>query len=91
MGEFGDAFDYRGRVLGPDKARFFDDIDVFVFPTRYTNEAEPLVVLEALRAGKPVIATARGCIADDLPMAAGAVFPEHEFIDAICPDSGVGQ
>lgn len=83
--EFGDAFDYRGRVLGPDKTRFFDEIDVFVFPTRYANEAEPLVVLEALRAGKPVIATARGCIADDLPMAAGAVFPEHEFIDASLP------
>jgi glycosyltransferase involved in cell wall biosynthesis len=83
--EFGSAFDYRGRVLGPDKARFFDDINVFVFPTRYANEAQPLVVLEALRAGKPVIATARGCIADDLPKAAGAVFPEHEFIDASLP------
>lgn len=83
--EFGRAFDYRGSLLGPDKERFFDDIDVFVFPTRYANEAEPLVVLEALRAGKPVIATARGCIADDLPMAAGAVFPEHEFIDASLP------
>jgi glycosyltransferase involved in cell wall biosynthesis len=83
--EFGSAFDYRGRVLGPDKARFFDEIDVFVFPTRYANEAEPLVVLEALRAGKPVIATARGCIADEVPTAAGAVFAEHEFIDASVP------
>ena len=83
--EFGPAFDYRGRLLGPDKERFFDEIDVFVFPTRYANEAEPLVVLEALRAGKPVFATARGCIADDLPAAAGGVFAEREFIDASLP------
>jgi len=83
--EFGDAFDYRGSLLGPAKARFFDEIDVFVFPTRYVNEAEPLVVLEALRAGKPVIATDRGCISDEVPTAAGSVFPESEFIDASVP------
>jgi glycosyltransferase involved in cell wall biosynthesis len=85
VSEFGRVFDYRGSVLGTDKARFFEEIDVFVFPTRYANEAEPLVVLEALRAGKPVIATARGCISDEIPAAAGSVFPEREFIDASVP------
>jgi glycosyltransferase involved in cell wall biosynthesis len=41
--------------------------------------------LEALRAGKPVIATDRGCISDEVPTAAGSVFPESEFIDASVP------
>jgi len=64
--EFGPALDYRGPVYGAAKGRFFGDLDVFLFPTRYANEAEPLVMLEALAAGVPVIATPRGCIADDL-------------------------
>ncbi|HLJ20536.1 MAG TPA: glycosyltransferase family 4 protein [Stellaceae bacterium] len=64
--EFGPALDYRGPVYGAAKGRFFQDLDVLLFPTRYANEAEPLVMLEALAAGVPVIASARGCIPDDL-------------------------
>ncbi len=53
---------YDGPVYDERKERFFADIDVLVFPSRYANEAEPFVVIEALAAGVPVIATARGCI-----------------------------
>jgi glycosyltransferase involved in cell wall biosynthesis len=73
----GDALDYRGAVHGAAKTAFFSDIDVFLFPTRYVNEAQPLVVLEALAVGIPVIASARGCIAEDLDRA-GIAVPTHE-------------
>ena len=63
-----------GAVYGADKAGFFADIDVLVFPTLYANEAEPVTILEALRSGVPVVANARGCIGDMLPLAAGVVF-----------------
>jgi glycosyltransferase involved in cell wall biosynthesis len=33
-----------------------------VFPSRYTHEAEPLVLDEALAAGASLVATRRGCI-----------------------------
>ena len=79
---FGDAFDYRGAVYGAEKTRFFHDIDVLLFPSRYPNEAQPLVVLEALAHGVPVIATARGCIPDDLTRGGIVVYPESAFVDA---------
>jgi len=55
------AVTYHGPLYGEEKAGFFDRIDLLVFPSRYPNEAEPFVVLEAMSAGVPVIATARGC------------------------------
>jgi len=62
-----------GPVYGDAKAAFFADIDLLVFPTFYANEAEPVTVLEALAAGVPVLANARGCITEMVPPDAGAV------------------
>lgn len=59
--------EYRGPVHGLEKARFFDDIDVFLFPSRrYANEAYPLVVWEAMLAGVPVIGFRVGCLTQDV-------------------------
>jgi glycosyltransferase involved in cell wall biosynthesis len=51
-----------GRIIGPEKDRLLIDSDVFVFPTQYPAEGQPIVIIEALAAGLPVIATARGAI-----------------------------
>jgi glycosyltransferase involved in cell wall biosynthesis len=56
------TIEYRGAVYGADKEAFLARIDALVFPSIYPNECQPLVILEALRAGVPVIATDRGCI-----------------------------
>jgi glycosyltransferase involved in cell wall biosynthesis len=53
---------YLGPVSGAEKVRFFEAADVLVLPSRYPNEAEPLVLHEAMAAALPVIASARGCI-----------------------------
>lgn len=66
---------YVGPVYGADKEDFYAGIDLFIFPTRYRHEAEPLVVLEALAHGRPVIAFGRGCIPELLAGGVGQVVP----------------
>ena len=51
-----------GAVDEATKERFFAQIDVLVFPSRYRHEAEPLVVIEAVDRGVPVLASDVGCL-----------------------------
>lgn len=67
----GENFEYLGPLYGEAKDKFYSEIDYFLFPSQYKNEAEPLVVLEALSAGVPVIASNIGCIADDVASTGG--------------------
>jgi glycosyltransferase involved in cell wall biosynthesis len=54
------------KVIGPkydeEKYRIFRESDLFVFPTKYARESFPLVILEAMQFGLPVISTYEGGI-----------------------------
>jgi glycosyltransferase involved in cell wall biosynthesis len=72
---------YIGAVYGSDKQAFFDSIDVFLFPTRYVNESEGLVIHEAMSRGVPVIAYSRGCIEQIISDQVGLKFaPEEDYV-----------
>ena len=75
--EVAGRLDYRGPVYGAEKTRFFQDVDVFVFPTTYLNEAQPTVLFEAMAFGVPVISFDRGCIREQVDDA-GIVFDQGE-------------
>lgn len=62
----GEHLVYRGAVYGLAKKEFFEEVDILLFPSRYRNEASPLVLMEAMANGIPAVATAVGCIPDDL-------------------------
>lgn len=53
---------YYGPLYGEEKFRFFYSLDIFLFPTKYRNEAQPLVIFEAMSCGVPTISYDRGCI-----------------------------
>lgn len=55
------AFAY-GAKYGDEKDTFLQKADVFVFPTYYSNECFPLVLLEAMEQGLPCISTNEGGI-----------------------------
>ncbi|MEO6080240.1 MAG: glycosyltransferase family 4 protein [Steroidobacteraceae bacterium] len=74
--------EYVGAVYGASKDDFFGKLDVLLFPTKYANEAEPLVIHEALQSGVYVIACNRGAIAEMLENGAGLVAMLEGFVDA---------
>jgi glycosyltransferase involved in cell wall biosynthesis len=73
---------YLGPIYGAAKQAFFDEIDLFIFPTSYVNEAEPFVVIEAIAAGVPVVSSARGCIPELLSGGAGFIVDFEQKGDA---------
>jgi glycosyltransferase involved in cell wall biosynthesis len=52
---------FTGEVVGTEKQRLFQSADLFVFPG-LCQEGQPLVVLEAMASGLPVVYTDRGCL-----------------------------
>lgn len=72
---------HNGRIIvhGPlyDAAKhaFYRALDVFLFPTRFTQEAAPNVVYEALAAGVPVISIERACIGEMVTADRGQTCP----------------
>lgn len=75
------AVHYLGAISGERKEEFFLGIDVFIFPTMYPNEAQPLVVLEALARGVPVVAYDRGYLAELLGPAGHIVDRSADFAE----------
>ncbi|RQH11524.1 glycosyltransferase family 4 protein [Bradyrhizobium sp. RP6] len=61
------GIEYVGPVYDDAKVHFLSSIDALIFPTRYVNEAQPVVIYEAQMAGIIVAASSRGCIANMVP------------------------
>lgn len=77
----GESIEYLGPLYGEDKSRFYQRIDVLLMPTRYVNEAQPLVIFEAMIAGAPVVAYDRGCIGEQLSTGGGkAISRNDDFV-----------
>lgn len=53
---------YAGKKYGDEKKEFFENADMFVFPTYYHNEAFPLVNIEAMEYKLPIVTTDEGGI-----------------------------
>jgi glycosyltransferase involved in cell wall biosynthesis len=53
-----------GKVVGNNKEELFLNSDLFVFPTYFEKEVAPLVILEAMKYGLPIIASDKGCISE---------------------------
>tara|TARA_B100001057_G_scaffold491527_1_gene581970 strand:+ start:1407 stop:2459 length:1053 start_codon:yes stop_codon:yes gene_type:complete len=70
---------YLGAINNKKKELFFKNIDILLFPSTLT-EAEPLVILECLIRGIPVIAIKTGFINEILNYDSGYVFSKNQFV-----------
>jgi len=64
--DLSDHVAYHGLVIGKKKAEFFEKAHVFILPTNYLWEGQPLSIIEALSFGVPVIATPYRAIPDQV-------------------------
>lgn len=55
---------YHGSKYGIEKNCYWNQTDIFVFPTFYSNECLPLVLLEAMQWRLPIVTTDEGGIPD---------------------------
>jgi len=62
-GNLNDTVEFVGNVDGAAKRAFLMSGDLFCLPTHYPYEGQPLVVLEAMSAGLPVLSTRHGALA----------------------------
>ncbi len=73
-----------GPMTGPEKSEFLRSGDVFVFPSIYPLEGQPLVILEAMREGLPVVASDIGCMAETVEQGVtGFIVPQND-LQAVC-------
>jgi glycosyltransferase involved in cell wall biosynthesis len=71
-------------AAGADKAALYREAELFVLPTRYAVEAQPLVLLEAMASGCGIITTQAGEISTILDDRC-AVFLPAATTDALAP------
>jgi len=62
--DLSDHVRYIGEKYMEEKEQVFLNADIFAFPTYYCNECFPLVLLEAMSAGMPIVSTFEGGIPD---------------------------
>lgn len=55
---------YHGPVYGEKKMQLLKDSDIFVFPSYFSEECFPLVILEAMAAGLPIVASNIGAVSE---------------------------
>lgn len=62
----GPYVDFVGIVKGMAKTKLLGEADLFVLPTFYPFEGQPITILEAMSAGLTVISTKRGAIGETI-------------------------
>lgn len=72
--------EYFGSIYGEKKSDFLSEIDLLLFPSIYKNEAQPLVIIEALLYGVMVISTDVGTIPELLGKSGGHIFRIDDFM-----------
>jgi len=72
---------FYGFVKEKEKRKLFEENFLLIFPTKYINEAFPLILLEAFSYGLPVISTTVGSIPDIVDKDSGILVDEYNELE----------
>lgn len=72
--------DYKGVVQGPEKKALFEWGNVFVLPTYYAMEGQPISILEAMATGNLILTTRQGGITDIIQEGKQGFFVEKQNV-----------
>lgn len=79
--KWGNRVEFWGYVDGDKKTNLYDEIDIFIFPTKFKQEAQPNVIYEAMSRACVCIAWERGCIAEMFDHTCGKlVYKDENFV-----------
>ena len=82
-----DIVTYHGTVGGESKLQLLRSANVFILPTNYNNEGQPVSIIEALAFGIPIIATDYRAIPDMLVNGETGFFVKYKspqsIVDAV--------
>lgn len=73
--------DYKGVVMGEEKKALFEWGNVFVLPTYYKMEGQPISILEAMATGSLIITTTQGGIPDIIKNGEQGLFVEKQNVE----------
>jgi glycosyltransferase involved in cell wall biosynthesis len=83
LADQGIRIDLTGPVAGQAKLDLLRDADLFAYPTAYTYEGQPLVLLEAMAAGLPIVTTRHAGIPDTVRDGSEGLLVETGDTDAL--------
>ena len=79
----GGVIKFVGQVVGSEKWQLFKEHDVFIFPSFYPNENQPLVLIEAMGSSLPIIASRWRGIPEMIDEGEYGIFIESNSPDAV--------
>jgi len=78
LAEYPGSVEYLGPLQGEAKDAFYRRIHLFLFPTKWPQEAQPNVIYEAFAGAAAVVAYGRGAIPEMVPPGLGLVIPPED-------------
>lgn len=76
--EFASAVQHAGFVSGERKAALYREADLFIFPTQYLGENQPVNLIEAMAFGLPIVTTRWRSLPEMLPISGAGLVANQD-------------